>query len=430
MPQHVALAIGLRVVWLLFVMAFGACVGSLINVLVYRLPRGIGVVLPASRCPSCSTRLTWRDNIPIFGWVLLRGRCRYCRATISPEYPIVEACVSLLFGLFFFAYLFDPSGAIFPTLRLGVLSPEWARNDPALIWPTFTVLLLLLGSLVAMTLIDARTFTIPMELTTFPVVMALLVHPIHAAWIEYRTAWGSLPSVAPGWEWSIPTPQSSWWVGASAGAVVGLVVAALLVRLRLIRRSFEDYEAWEKDALAAAERETGKAERDAAPADMWIQYPHARREMLKELIYLAPALGLAMLGGWLTREHLGVGEIPLWGRVLTGVTMGFLIGGGVVWAVRIFGSLAFGKEAMGLGDVHLMAAVGAVVGWIDSVFAFFLAAFVGMAWQIAGAIFFRKMDRAMPYGPYLAVATGLVLLFKPVLETVCSQLIGHTCNFP
>ncbi|MEO0630377.1 MAG: prepilin peptidase, partial [Planctomycetota bacterium] len=60
----------------LFVFAFGACVGSLINVLVYRLPLGLPVVVPSSRCPACATKLTWRENVPIFGWLLLGGRCR------------------------------------------------------------------------------------------------------------------------------------------------------------------------------------------------------------------------------------------------------------------------------------------------------------------------------------------------------------------
>jgi leader peptidase (prepilin peptidase)/N-methyltransferase len=116
---------------------------------------------------------------------------------------------------------------------------------------------------------------------------------------------------------------------------------------------------------------------------------------------------------------------PLWLRVLAGVLLGYLIGGGVVWAVRIFGSLAFGKEAMGLGDVHLMAAVGACLGWIDATLAFFLAAFVGVAWAILARIVAGvggRFVRTLPYGPFLAVATMLVLLTKPLLEILLTEL--------
>jgi leader peptidase (prepilin peptidase)/N-methyltransferase len=80
---------------------------------------------------------------------------------------------------------------------------------------------------------------------------------------------------------------------------------------------------------------------------------------------------------------------------------------------------------MGLGDVHLMAAVGACIGWINSTVAFFAAAFVGLFWVLLATLFGGGLRRTMPYGPYLAVATVLVLLFKPVVEAGLSRLAGH-----
>jgi len=71
---------------------------------------------------------------------------------------------------------------------------------------------------------------------------------------------------------------------------------------------------------------------------------------------------------------------------------------------------------MGLGDVHLMAAVGACLGWVDSVLAFFGAAFVGLAWWVVGLVLGGKVRRAMPYGPYLAVSTVLVVAMRPLIE--------------
>jgi leader peptidase (prepilin peptidase)/N-methyltransferase len=78
---------------------FGAVIGSFLNVVIYRLPRGQSLVTPPSRCPSCGSRLAWYDNVPIAGWLLLGGRCRRCRAPISVQYPVVELVTALLFVL-------------------------------------------------------------------------------------------------------------------------------------------------------------------------------------------------------------------------------------------------------------------------------------------------------------------------------------------
>jgi leader peptidase (prepilin peptidase)/N-methyltransferase len=69
----------------------GLIVGSFANVCIYRLPRRESIVAPPSRCPSCGAPIRARDNVPVLGWLLLRGRCRECRAPISPRYPVVEA---------------------------------------------------------------------------------------------------------------------------------------------------------------------------------------------------------------------------------------------------------------------------------------------------------------------------------------------------
>lgn len=84
----------------LWLMILGGSVGSFLNVLVYRLPRGESLLHPCSRCPACQTPILARDNIPVFGWLLLRGRCRACGEAISSRYPIVEAvCAGVLLVL-------------------------------------------------------------------------------------------------------------------------------------------------------------------------------------------------------------------------------------------------------------------------------------------------------------------------------------------
>ena len=84
---------------LVAVAAFGAVIGSFLNVVIHRLPREESVVFPSSRCPSCGTAIKPYDNVPVLSWLVLRGRCRSCKATINARYPAVEALTALLFVL-------------------------------------------------------------------------------------------------------------------------------------------------------------------------------------------------------------------------------------------------------------------------------------------------------------------------------------------
>ena len=79
--------------------ALGLAVGSFLTVCIHRLPRGESVVAPRSHCPACAGPLRWRDNVPLFGYLRLRGRCRACGAPISPLYPTVELVTPVLFLL-------------------------------------------------------------------------------------------------------------------------------------------------------------------------------------------------------------------------------------------------------------------------------------------------------------------------------------------
>jgi leader peptidase (prepilin peptidase) / N-methyltransferase len=79
-----------------FAGVFGAMIGSFLNVVVYRLPRRESLVRPASHCPSCGAAVKPYDNVPVLSWLLLRGRCRSCEASISTRYPLVEALTALM----------------------------------------------------------------------------------------------------------------------------------------------------------------------------------------------------------------------------------------------------------------------------------------------------------------------------------------------
>lgn len=87
--------------WLLvgWMFVLGAAIGSFLNVVAYRLPRGMSLSTPGSRCPACDHPIRWFDNVPVLGWLWLRGRCRDCGAKISPRYPLVELLAAVASGL-------------------------------------------------------------------------------------------------------------------------------------------------------------------------------------------------------------------------------------------------------------------------------------------------------------------------------------------
>ena len=100
-----------------FVAILGLVIGSFLNVVGLRLLSGESIVLPPSKCPKCKTKLKWYDNIPVLAYIILGGRCRYCKEPISPQYPIVEAITSAIFVLLFLKFGFS-----WATLMLWILA--------------------------------------------------------------------------------------------------------------------------------------------------------------------------------------------------------------------------------------------------------------------------------------------------------------------
>ncbi len=101
---------------------FGLIVGSFLNVVIYRVPRKESIVSPRSACPTCGTQISSRDNIPIVSWLLLRGKCRNCRAPISARYPLVEATTAALFAGMAARFEFSWSLPAYLVLAAGLLA--------------------------------------------------------------------------------------------------------------------------------------------------------------------------------------------------------------------------------------------------------------------------------------------------------------------
>ena len=128
----------------------GLVVGSFLNVVVWRVPRGESVVRPPSACPSCSAPVRPRDNVPVVSWLLLRGRCRDCGADISPRYPLVELGCAALFVLMALRFGADP---VLPAylylaavgLALALIDLDCKRLPNALTLPSYPVVAVLLA---------------------------------------------------------------------------------------------------------------------------------------------------------------------------------------------------------------------------------------------------------------------------------------------
>jgi prepilin signal peptidase PulO-like enzyme (type II secretory pathway) len=447
---------------MVFIFCFGACVGSFLNVVIYRLPAGMSVITPPSRCPTCGARLRFfRENLPILGWFMVRGKCRYCGVKVSSQYMLIELLMALTFlGLYVVLFALNPRTSYWSEIG----GAWWHYNTIVRAWPAYIAWAFLLASLVAMTIIDARTFTIPLQIPLFITATAFVAYPLQAI-LPLR------PVIVQTW----PIPGVGWTgLLMSVGGMLGLLFAYTLLRIGKLRYSFADYNDYlppPADSAAPASRSPDAGEvtafelvfalplvvaiitagvlgpigcvlagiaamviivlsckarginfgPDAVPSGedvLAADYPHARREMMVELVYLAPCIVLMTIGFFIGRGMTGVPSDLL---QAVGVTFaGYLMGGGLIWGIRILGSLAFNKEAMGLGDVHLLAAVGAVLGWSDPILVFFLAPFFGILWAgfaIGLGSIFRKARRELPYGPHLALATLAVILCRPWINS-------------
>lgn len=367
---------------LAFVFSMGCCVGSFLNVVIYRLPREKSLVFPGSACPACAKPIRFYDNIPLVSWLMLGAKCRNCKASVSPRYFVIELLTGVLFLGVFMAYF-----------RAGIIKDMPDLMPVGIV--LYTVHIFLISALIASSAIDLELWIIPLSICWF--VTGLSVVGITAVGRALSQA-GPLPDIL---------PQAGVQTGAlSVGAVIGLVISLVLLGTGRIKRSYEP------DPKAKSEKNTKP---EFGPFEDDHLYNH-RKEVCHELVFLGPVVAVACFMYWLSRSVPGIHTwwidvVMAKPTVVAGLgsIWGYFIGCAVVWATRILGTLGLGKEAMGLGDVHLMGAVGAVIGAKMVTVAFFIAPFFGLAWAMF-SLFFKK-SRQIPYGPFLSLGTFTVMIF-------------------
>ncbi len=329
------------------------------------------------------------DHLPIIGWWLLRRES----GDHGKWFWFRPLCIELLFPMAIGAYyVFYTEGG---TLPRGVMALPF---QIPLHWQ-FLAHFLLAALMTIATFIDFDEQSIPDHVTIPGTCMGLCGALFAPAWFPFDTLAGisELHAASPG----------GWpaWMDGTAGLKWAVLIAvawgfALLDRRWITRRG------WKKA----------------------VAYFFARMARSRD-IWMAAGVGVAVLLGLIAYGWTAANP-GRWTYLLSGL-FGLAFAGGMTWGVRISASIGLGVEALGFGDVTLMAMIGAFLGWQPSMLVFFLAPlvailFVLLRWMITG-------DTATPYGPYLCAATVLVLVFwdalwtnwaAPVFASLGSAVVG------
>lgn len=339
-------------IWLIPVFLIGACIGSFLNVVIYRLPLGLSVNQPRrSFCPGCKAEIPLSQNIPILSWLLLRGTCKQCGVKISSRYLWVELLTAVLFV------------AVWMTFSPIVSLALWA----------------LVALLIAISFIDGEHLIIPTSLTWIGAGLGLLTVTV----LQFVPALSkfSEPALAPSLLQSV-----IGWVAGFLG--IGIIVE--LGKLAFGKRSlkFDDFQEWtlrepigDHDPMLFV-----IGEEEIAWWDIFNRKTDQLIVETSEILVDGQSVG----GGTLiirerdivlpdgTKHHLAA-LVSLGGKA---------------------NSAVIPREAMGMGDAHLMGMIGAFFGWAGVVFSLFGGCFIALVIALIGRVGF---GRQLPFGPSLAL---------------------------
>jgi leader peptidase (prepilin peptidase)/N-methyltransferase len=345
--------------WTLCFFVFGCVAGSFLNVCIHRMPREESIVRPASHCPHCGYSIPWYLNIPLVTWLWLRGQCANCKAPISARYFLVELLTGLVFAACWIYFGHDrPAAAV--------------------------VYCVMIGGLIAATFIDYEHFIIPDEITFGGMAagfcFAFLIPASHMNFPYFR------PLRSPG--------------SAMIDSLVGMAVGGALVYgiLRLGKLLFGRY----RIALPSSTRifftETAVKlpNQEIAYEELFYRAGdsirlQARSVELVDRCYANVAIRLQP-------ERLQIGEDTFDPEK-------------ILHMEAVTDQVVLPREAMGLGDVKFMAAIGAFLGWPGVLFSLAISAVIGSLVGIALIVVNkRSWSSRMPYGPYIAAA-AMVWIF-------------------
>ena len=334
--------------WAAVFFVFGSIVGSFLNVCIYRMPLGLSVVSPPSHCPHCKYSIPWFRNVPLLTWLSLRGKCKNCGAPISVRYFLVE----LLTGATFLAC--------------------WLAFGHTSAWLALAYALFLAG-LITATFIDFEHFIIPDEITIGGMGVGLLCSFLLPALHGESLVTGGMK-------------QSILGLAVGAGLIYAILRAGKLLfgRQRLALPPNTKI-VFTETAVHLPDQEIPYEELFYRQSDAIIL--QAQTVELVDRGYQNVRVRLALLG-----KKLEIGD-----EVLNPETCLYL--------EVITSEMILPREAMGLGDVKFMAAIGAFLGWQATIFSLMVSSMIGSVVGIALIVLGkREWSSRLPYGPYIAMA--------------------------
>ena len=337
-------------IWTVTFAALGLIVGSFLNVVIHRMPLGLSVVMPPSHCPNCQTRIPLRFNLPILSWLMLRGRCAFCRTSISPRYLLVEAF----------------TGAVFLSTWL-----MFGREEP---WVAVALCILFSG-FIAATFIDLEHLIIPDEITLGGTVVGFLLSTAIPA-LQHSD--GTLDAMK----------QSGLGIAVGAGIVYAVLRGGKLVfgrqRIDLPANSRIRFH---ENGMVLPDGETPYEEVFYRPSDAVRLFAH-RLELADRCYWNQPVeLRLAAQPATLRvgSEDFSAEAEP--------------------YMVADADRIELPREAMGLGDVKFMAAIGAFLGWQATIFSLLFSSVIGTVVAVVLILTGRQtLSGRVGYGPYIAAA--------------------------
>ncbi|MCX7887327.1 MAG: prepilin peptidase [Verrucomicrobiae bacterium] len=359
------MSFGLRLYLDLAVFLLGAALGSFFNVCIYRLPREESILSPPSRCPKCQRPIRWYDNIPLVSYWVLRGRCRDCREPISARYLFIELFSASLVLAVWLKYEFQWLAVIY-----------WV----------------LVGGLIVASFIDFEHYIIPNEITWGGIVAGIVFSVLHP-----------------------PLQGVDGWLQAMLRSVAGVLAGGgvLLCIVELGKLAFGRM----KVLLPP-----GTTVRIASGKLMF-----QGEEILWEDIFNRGS----------DRVRFRAGTLRFLDRVFENVSVlasrTHLEVGGERYELGQIGDveattelLVLPREAMGMGDVKFISAIGAFLGWQGALFSIFVSALAGGVVGLMLVLARKKgWGSRIPYGPYIALGALVWLFFgRELIEWYFGLLLG------
>lgn len=357
------------------IMAFliGACVGSFLNVVIYRVPLGMSVNEPKrSFCPNCKTQIPGWLNIPLVTWLMLGGKCKWCKAPISPRYFVVELLTALLFLAAWQGFVDRGYGVVLAYV-------------------------ILLSLLIAATFIDIDHFIIPDSITLGGLVAGLVCSVAFPALHDEQSHWRSLAD-------------------GVAGAAVGYGLLWAVVNLGKLafgrlRYEFEEPVEW---TISQPDPEQNPVIRIGEEEKSWDDVFFRDSDRLIIEVTEVTLNGETSGGGKVIVKNesveAGGSKIPL-AEVKS-------IAGKCLKAT-------VPREAMGFGDVKFIAMIGAFLGWRAVLFTVFVAAVTGAVIGLLQKLVVREeWARPLPFGPYLVIGAVLWIFAGPPILGWYLNLMG------